>query len=52
MVLSPDEPWFYLIIYGGIMIFVFILGLILSRTQKNKGKAKEQKAEDNSQSPS
>lgn len=50
--ITPEGPWFYLIFYGGFMVFVFIVGLILSLTQKKKGKGKEQKAEDKNQTPS
>ncbi len=51
MVITPDGPWFYLIIYGSFMVFIFIVGMILSLTQKNKGKGKEQKIEDDIQTP-
>ncbi len=52
MSLNPTEPWLYLIIYGGIMIFVFVLGLILTLTQKRKGMSIEKKAEKENQTPS
>lgn len=52
MAITPEEPWFYLIFYGGLMIFALICGLILTLTQRKKGKGKEQKAKEENQTPS
>ena len=46
MAITPDQPWFYLIIYGSFMIFVLIFGLILAITQRNKKKKQELAAEE------
>ena len=37
-IFTPDQPWFYLLIYGSFMIFLLMFGLILGLTQRKKKK--------------
>ena len=40
MALDPSEPWLYLVIFGGFVVFILTFGLILALTQRMKKKKK------------
>ncbi len=35
---TPDLPWLYLLIYGSVVAFLAIFGLIMALTQRKKKK--------------
>ena len=43
---SPTEPWLYLVIYAGFMVFVLTFGLALYFSRKKKAKQKTEMEEE------
>ena len=40
-VLAPNQPWLYLVIWGGVMVAVLAIGLIMGLSRRRKKKKKE-----------
>ncbi|HUU77964.1 MAG TPA: hypothetical protein VMX55_06425 [candidate division Zixibacteria bacterium] len=35
-IFTPDQPWFYLLVYAAFMVFLLTFGVILALTQRKK----------------
>ncbi|MEA2070361.1 MAG: hypothetical protein U9O98_03630 [Asgard group archaeon] len=44
---TPDQPWFYLLLYGSFMVALIIVGIILAKIQQKKQVKENEKTANN-----
>ncbi|MBD3192717.1 MAG: hypothetical protein GF308_18910 [Candidatus Heimdallarchaeota archaeon] len=45
-IFTPDGPWYYLLFYGSFMVFLIIVGIIITYLQNRKKKSKGEPTEE------